>query len=91
MAPNSIAFVLMPGKNTILTPVSRGLLSESIGIIPIGHPAIITTEGLEWDIENWHTEMGGQVSTSNHIKKPIVDVYTTERVLFTVEIARTAS
>ncbi len=69
----------------IHTPLSEGLLTENVGIIPVGRPAVISTQGLEWDVTDWTTEIGGQVSTSNHIKRDVVVVHTTERVLFTVE------
>lgn len=60
---------------------------ENIGIIPLSSPASITTHGFEWDVENWHTEIGGQISTSNHIRADKVEVETSVPVLFTVELA----
>ncbi|KAJ5794554.1 thiamine pyrophosphokinase eukaryotic [Penicillium paradoxum] len=60
---------------------------ENIGIIPLSAPASITTHGFEWDVENWHTEMGGQISTSNHIRADKVEIETSVPVLFTVELA----
>ncbi|KAJ5176535.1 uncharacterized protein N7482_002412 [Penicillium canariense] len=60
---------------------------ENIGIIPLSAPASITTKGFEWDVENWHTEIGGQISTSNHIRADKVEVSTSVPVLFTVELA----
>lgn len=61
---------------------------ENIGIIPLSAPASITTRGLEWDVHDWHTEIGGQISTSNHIRADIVEVETSVPVLFTVELAQ---
>ncbi|KAJ5381146.1 uncharacterized protein N7496_003574 [Penicillium cataractarum] len=61
---------------------------ENIGIIPLSAPASITTQGFEWDVENWHTEIGGQLSTSNHIRADKVEVSTSVPVLFTVELAQ---
>lgn len=63
------------------------LLEENVGIIPLSGPARITTKGFEWDVEDWHTEIGGQVSTSNHIRDDLVEVQTDVPVLFTVELA----
>lgn len=60
---------------------------ENIGIIPLSAPAKITTHGFEWDVEDWHTEIGGQISTSNHIRADKVEVETSVPVLFTVELA----
>ncbi|PGH36700.1 thiamine pyrophosphokinase [[Emmonsia] crescens] len=64
-------------------------LSENIGIIPIAGPAVITTHGLEWDVQDWKTHFGGQVSTSNHVRSEVVEVEVDADVpvLFTVELA----
>lgn len=63
------------------------LFEENIGIIPLSAPASITTQGFEWDVSNWHTEIGGQISTSNHIRAEKVEVSTSVPVLFTLELA----
>ena len=88
LTPESIIFLLHKGLNKITTPVGPNLLGENIGIIPVGRPSVITTHGLEWDVTDWPTEFGVQVSTSNHIRNEVVEVETLERVLFTVEIRR---
>ncbi|KAL2810258.1 thiamine pyrophosphokinase [Aspergillus granulosus] len=64
------------------------LLEENVGIIPLSGPARITTSGFQWDVDNWATEIGGQISTSNHIRAEVVHVNTNVPVLFTVELAR---
>jgi thiamine pyrophosphokinase len=64
------------------------LLEENVGIIPLSGPARITTGGFQWDVEDWATEIGGQISTSNHIRAEVVHVNTNVPVLFTVELAR---
>ena len=61
------------------------IFTANVGILPIFGPARISTLGLEWDVEHWHTEMGGQVSTSNHLVEETVSIETDARVLFTVE------
>ncbi|EFE35821.1 thiamine pyrophosphokinase Thi80, putative [Trichophyton benhamiae CBS 112371] len=65
----------------------QAYFSENIGIIPIGGPSIISTQGLEWDVSDWKTEFGGNLSTSNHIRADLVKVETSAPVLFTVELA----
>ena len=84
----SVIFLLKKGQNSIPAPVGTGFFTENVGIIPIGRPSIITTRGLEWDVEHWSTEFGTQMSTSNHIKADTVEIETTERVLFTLELAQ---
>ncbi|BCS28699.1 thiamine diphosphokinase [Aspergillus puulaauensis] len=64
------------------------LLEENVGIIPILGPARITISGFEWDVEDWKTEIGGQLSTSNHIRAETVQVQTGAPILFTLELAR---
>lgn len=64
--------------------------------MPLSGPARITTTGLNWDVQEWETRIGGQVSTSNRLRdegpdvdesgRSVVTVKTDERVLFTVEI-----
>lgn len=81
----SLVFLLEKGANKIHVPVKEKTFTENVGIIPIGKPSIITTQGLEWDVTDWPTEFGGQMSTSNHIKAEVVEISTTERVLVTLE------
>ena len=83
----SISTILQPGSTFIHTPVSEGLITRNIGILPVYGPAVISTNGLEWDVRDWPTEMGGQMSTSNHIVEDCITVRTNEYVLFTVERA----
>ena len=84
----SVMFLLEKGQNKIHAPVGPTHFTENVGIIPIGRPSIITTHGLEWDVTDWSTEFGTQMSTSNHIRAETVEVDTSERVLFTLEIAK---
>ncbi|PWY62664.1 thiamine pyrophosphokinase [Aspergillus eucalypticola CBS 122712] len=101
VSEESITFILHPGKNLIRTPgVKRAdlsistsgeeeeyLLEENVGIIPLSGPERITTKGFQWDVESWETEIGGQISTSNHIRAEEVEVSAGGAVLFTVELA----
>ena len=82
---SSISFILDKGKTVIHTPLKEGLITQNIGILPVYGPAHITTRGLEWDVEDWPTRMGGQVSTSNHIVEDQITIETDTEVLFTVE------
>lgn len=89
LTAKSITFLLQKGLNKVYTPPGKGL-AENIGILPIGRPAIICTKGLEWDVRDWRTEFGGRISTSNHIKSDVVEVQTTEQVVFTIELEVTS-
>ena len=87
VASESILFLLRQGLNSIRCPVGPKLLTKYVGIIPVQNLSVITTRGLEWDVTDWPTGFGTQVSTSNHIVNGIVEVETTEKVLFTVGIS----
>jgi len=84
----SISFILHNGTSVIHTPLEEGLISPNIGILPIFGPAHISTDGLEWNVNDWETSMGGQVSTSNHIVKDEISITTDADVLFTMERKR---
>jgi thiamine pyrophosphokinase len=84
---SSLSFVLRSTHNIIRGAVSSGLFTENVGLVPVYGPAIITTSGLEWDVVDWETQMGHQVSTSNHIVADEIHVQTNAPILFTVERA----
>ncbi|KAF7161267.1 hypothetical protein CNMCM5623_006884 [Aspergillus felis] len=101
ISEESITFILQSGRHTIRTPRTKRpgvcpeqgeddyyLLEENVGIIPLSGPARITTRGFEWDVKDWLTEIGGQISTSNHIRADEVTVDTGVPVLFTLELAQ---
>ncbi|KAJ5698362.1 hypothetical protein N7462_000367 [Penicillium macrosclerotiorum] len=61
---------------------------ENIGIIPLSGPTSISTKGFNWDVQDWPTKLGGQISTSNYIRADKVEVEASKPVLFTVELAQ---
>jgi thiamine pyrophosphokinase len=83
----NITIVLREGRTTLQELLSSELFTENVGIVPIYGPATITTAGLEWDVDKWYTQMGHQVSTSNHVKADEVRIDTNAPVLFTIERA----
>lgn len=88
LSTEAITFVLKTGRHRIRVrdPRAPSVLGKHIGIIPLREPSIITTKGLEWDVTNWLTEFGGQMSTSNHVREDIVEIQTTGDVLFTIDL-----
>ena len=83
----SVSVVLGTGRTVLHLPVGEGLVTRNVGILPVYGKAIISTKGLEWDVEGWETEMGGQVSSSNHVVQEWVEITSDREVLFTVERA----
>jgi thiamine pyrophosphokinase len=84
---SSLSIILKSTHNVIQGMVSSGLFTENVGLVPVYGPATITTSGLEWDVIDWETQMGHQVSTSNHIVAETIHVQTNAPILFTVERA----
>lgn len=84
---SSLSFILRSTHNVIRGTTSSGLFTENVGLVPVFGPAIITTSGLEWDVMDWETQMGHQVSTSNHIVAEEIHVQASAPILFTVERA----
>ena len=87
----NVSFILRGGHNIIKGALLSGHFTENVGILPAYGPATISTSGLEWDVQDWETQMGHQVSTSNHVKADEIHVYTNAPILFTIEIARTST
>lgn len=83
----SVSVVLGSGRTVLHLPVGGGLITRNVGILPVYGKAVISTKGLEWDVEGWETEMGGQVSSSNHVVEEWVEIWSDREVLFTVERA----
>jgi len=66
------------------------VFGKHVGIVPLQEPSRISTKGLEWDVTDWDTQMGGRISTSNHVlpETKVVEVQTTKDVLFTIALRR---
>ncbi|KAI1077987.1 thiamine pyrophosphokinase [Whalleya microplaca] len=100
LSGDSLTFLLKPGLHRIhvrepdaaVDSRAQRMTGEPfdkyVGIIPIKEASVITTRGLEWDVQDWKTEFGGQMSTSNHLlpDTKVVEVETTNDVLFTIAL-----
>ncbi|KAH8199243.1 hypothetical protein TruAng_006583 [Truncatella angustata] len=94
----SLTFVLKAGSHKIHVREQRpgaeaGQPAEEVfdkyaGIVPVKEPSLITLKGFEWDVEDWPTEFGGQISTSNHVlpESQFVEVITSKDVIFTIAL-----
>ena len=87
LSEQSLSFVLENGHNQI--NLEPGYFQENVGVIPVLGPTKITTKGMEWDVQDWPTAFGGQMSTSNHIRADLIEIEV-ERLnpLFTLELAQ---
>jgi thiamine pyrophosphokinase len=85
---SSVTMLLWSGTSVVQTPLQSGLIARNVGILPLYGRSVLTLKGFEWDVEEWPSELGGQVSTSNHIVADEVEITTDIEVLFTVERVR---
>jgi thiamine pyrophosphokinase len=88
VSDESLTFLLQAGTHRIRVRDGASTLGlgKHIGIIPLKEPSVLTTDGLEWDVADWPTEFGGQVSTSNHVREDWVTIETSKDVLFTIDL-----
>ncbi|KAI0551301.1 thiamine pyrophosphokinase [Xylaria curta] len=103
---DSLSFVLKGGRRHRIRVREPGLEGEvegrrigadpfakHVGIIPVGEPASISLKGFEWDVIDWPTRFGTQMSTSNHVlpESEVVEVQSDKDVLFTIALKQVAS
>ncbi|KAJ8612679.1 hypothetical protein CTAYLR_002103 [Chrysophaeum taylorii] len=79
----NVATLLAPGIHTIR--VRAGIEGPHCGLVPIGAPCVVSTEGLEWNLNNQRLEFGHLVSTSNLIRSDTVTVRTSHPLVWTTE------
>lgn len=90
VSEESVTVLLKPGRHVIgvREEGAEDVLGKYVGILPVKEPSVITTRGLEWDVEEWETGFGGRMSTSNHVlpESKVVEVETSKEVLFTISL-----
>ena len=89
LTTSAITFLLTTGTHRIVVRDyldTKKRLGKHIGILPLAGPVTITTEGLEWDVRDWETVIGGQLSTSNHVEEDVCTIKTNGDVLFTIDL-----
>ncbi|KAH7163380.1 thiamine pyrophosphokinase [Dactylonectria estremocensis] len=90
LSGSSLTFLLKAGVHHIQVREDgeSDVFGKHVGIIPLKEPSVISTTGLEWDVTDWQTEIGGQLSTSNHVlpDTQVVQIKTDKDVLFTIAL-----
>ncbi|KAG0223510.1 hypothetical protein BGW41_005469 [Actinomortierella wolfii] len=87
VSDESIIVVLDAGRHDITCNLE--IEGPTCGIIPVGSSeSILSTKGLKWDVENWHTSFGTKISTSNALEGPNVYINTTAPMVWTTELRR---
>ncbi|KAF9548895.1 hypothetical protein EC957_005247 [Mortierella hygrophila] len=81
------SIVVLLGAGTHEITCNLDIEGPTCGIIPVGSTeAILTTTGLKWDIEDWKTSFGTQISTSNALVGSKVTIKTNAPVVWTTEL-----
>ncbi|KAK3835995.1 MAG: thiamine pyrophosphokinase [Linnemannia elongata] len=85
VSDESIIILLSAGTHEITCNLD--IEGPTCGIIPVGSTeAILTTTGLKWDVEDWTTRFGTQISTSNALVGSKVTIKTNAPVVWTTEL-----
>ncbi|KAK3814366.1 MAG: thiamine pyrophosphokinase [Benniella sp.] len=85
ISDESVIIVLETGKHEITCNLD--IEGPTCGIIPVGSSeAMLTTTGLKWDVENWKSSFGTQISTSNALTGSRVTIETNAPVVWTTEL-----
>ncbi|KAF3991840.1 hypothetical protein FT663_02028 [Candidozyma haemuli var. vulneris] len=71
VSDNDLVF-LAPTGTTYVKFANKKLFNQhdpvpKLGLLPFGNRVILTTKGLKYDVENWVSQVGGNVSTSNGV------------------------
>jgi thiamine pyrophosphokinase len=69
----NIFFPLNSGMNKIFVP-DIIFTRRGVGLLPM-EKSIISTKGLKWDVNNWETSFGKNISTSNEFENDEIDIY----------------
>lgn len=88
VSEESLTLLLKAGRHVIRVREDERVFGRECGILPIREPSVISTKGLEWDVEEWETAVGGLLSTSNHVlpESEVVEIETSKDVLFTISL-----
>lgn len=92
LSGSSLTFLLKAGKHQIHVAEEGEdrVFGKYVGLIPLKEPSRITTKGLEWDVTDWESQIGGKLSTSNHVSPEVrcVDIETSKDILFTIALGQ---
>ena len=88
---SDVIFLLKKGKNYIHYPSKDSFHTKKVpvcGLLPLGTPSVLlSTLGLKYDVTNWESSIGGNVSSSNGVCGTTgVIVETTGDIVMNVEV-----
>ncbi|KAI0701204.1 thiamine pyrophosphokinase Thi80 [Cytidiella melzeri] len=83
----NVAWLLDTGEHRII--INHRYLGQTCGLLPVGiDTAVLTTQGLKWNLTDTESSFDGMVSTSNHLlpEEPTVYIKTSKPIVWTVEL-----
>jgi len=81
----SITFVVKAGHNVV--HFSPRWVGHLCGIVPLAtESAVVTTQGLRWDLTAQETRFGGLVSSSNVLEAATLTIRTSKPLLWTITL-----
>lgn len=98
LSTHSMSFVMKAGRHRVLvrdgvtdpreSQAETEVFGKHVGVLPLKEPSRLTLKGFEWDVSDWPTDMGGIISTSNHVlpTTEVLEVETTADVVFTIAL-----
>ncbi|GAX84214.1 hypothetical protein CEUSTIGMA_g11637.t1 [Chlamydomonas eustigma] len=77
---------LLPKGRSLITPL-KGLEGPSCGLVPLSGPAVATSSGLKWNLQDTKMEVSGLISTCNVIESEEVIVTTDRELLWITAVS----
>lgn len=85
LSSDSISWLLTPGTYSISIPEILRVNQDWCSLVPVGAPAVLTTSGLKWNLNNHKCFFGEMVSTSNtYDGSPKVEIQTDSPILWSM-------
>jgi len=84
LTEDNVSWVLDSGEHCIR--VDRTVVGPTCGLLPVGVAStVLSTKGLEWNLENQVSSFDGLLSTSNHLAEDYIYIKTSEPIWWCVE------
>lgn len=84
LSSTSMTWLLRPGENFIRIPNYLFDQQRWCSLLPIGEKAVVTTDGLKWDLSESVLNFGGLVSSSNTYSKMLVKIVTDNYIVWSM-------
>jgi len=84
VSSESIVFLLQPGTNIINLDPKYDIIGKYCGFFPLTKPALVTTQGLKWNVNDQQLEFGKFISSSNELLSKQVIIKTNEPLVWTM-------